>query len=142
MGVERQSAIGFSGLGNCDRRARLVIGGLTMRRHDAEAVDGTAQQDYDQAFRAVFGSGCPAARADPKQRQTGGLEKITPQHSSYRRMKSGLPRISAARSGGGAPLIASRVSAAMAGASIASNRPTSTAPLACPTGRAPRASAV
>src|SRR5215469_7817410 len=142
MVVQRQRAVGFSRPPNRDRSSRFVIGFVSERDDDVEAVDGAAQQDNDQARATPFGGGCPGISAQCEEADRGALEKLTPARGHrQRRMKSGLPRISAARNAGGARLTTPCVAAVMVVPKIASKCAVSTGLLSAVKPSSPRARA-
>src|SRR3984957_1219215 len=111
MIVEGERAVVGARLLDRDRRARIVISLLAVGYDDVEPVDGAAQHDDDETLRRFIGARRPdrteQGRCSRSQRHAAGhSKKIAPVHivtyPLYLRIKSGPPRISAARSAAGA----------------------------------------
>src|SRR5271167_3428222 len=110
MPVERQCSVGLARRCDRDRLALLVISPVGVGDYDIEPVDRAAQQNYDQAPRALIGDCRPGIWPETERSCCGPFDEIAPLHEApYRRMKSGLPRIRAARSPFGDSSMAVRV---------------------------------
>src|SRR5260221_1446029 len=139
MLVERQGcALRGIRLGDRARRAGRVIGLLAIGHDDIEPADRPAQQYDDdppplgsargRRARAARSGRRPGAAAERDKRRAGGAEKevATSHVHSYRRMKSGLPRMRAARNSTGDAARAARVRWPIAGPSRLSSGAAST----------------
>src|SRR5260370_21325585 len=112
-----------------DRLPLLVRGPIGMGDHEIEAVDCAGQQDHDQVPRALIGYCRPRIGSETEGGGCRPSDEIAPVHRSpYRRMKSGLPRIRAARSASGDSLMTARVPSLSVEPKIASRCAASTAP--------------
>src|SRR5260370_37712310 len=110
MPVERECPVRLARRCDRDRLPLLVIGPIGEGDHDIEAVDCAAQQDHNQAPRALIGYRRPGIGPETEGGGCRPSDEIAPAHRSpYRRMKSGLPRIRAARSASGDSLMTARV---------------------------------
>src|SRR5580704_8571417 len=128
MPVERQRPVRLARRCDRDRLALLVIGPVGVGDHDIEAVDRAAQQNDDQAPRALIGDRRPRIGPETEGGCRSASDEMAPVHeASYRRIKSGLPRISAARSPFGDSSIAARVPSLKVEPKIASRCAASTA---------------
>src|ERR1700731_423636 len=98
MPVECQRPVRLARRCDRDRLALLVISAVGVGDYDIEPVDRAAQQNDDQAFRALIGHRRPRIWPETEGGCRSTSDEMAPVHeTSYRRIKSGLPRISAAR---------------------------------------------
>src|SRR4051812_48860136 len=129
MPVERQCPARLARWRDRDRLAFLEIGPVGVGDYDIETIDRAAQQDHDQAFWALLGNCCPRIGPKTEGSRRRPFDEIAPAHeSAYRRIKSGLPRISAARNPFGDSWMTARVPSLMVEPKIASRCASSTAP--------------
>src|SRR5215469_13731066 len=127
MLIERQRAVRLARRRNRDRLPLSVIGFIRARDYKTQSVDGATQQNHDQTARILIGGRCPSARPNQERNSSRRSEKISTKHgSTYRRMKSGLPRIRAEWRPFGDSLMAVRVASLKVEPKMASRRSAST----------------
>src|SRR5271169_3827107 len=127
--VQRQGPVRLARRRNRDGLALLVIGRLGVGDYDIEPVHRAAQQNDDQTRRALIGHCRPGIGTEIEGSCCRPCDEIAPVHRSpYRRMKSGLPRISAARSPLDDSSMAARVPSLMVEPKTASRCAASAAP--------------